>query len=66
VTIVQPPHKTTQEVHPLFLVVSEKEGTGKARKKSLFLPLPGASRGRRKATVPFKTAPFGAFSLFFL
>ena len=29
-------------------------------------PIFCTSRGRRKATVPFKTAPFWAFSLFFL
>jgi len=42
----------------VFVVVLEKAGTGKAGEKSLLLPLPRASRGRRKATVPFKTAPF--------
>jgi hypothetical protein len=33
----------------------------KAREKILLLPLPRASRGRRRPTVPFKTAPFGSF-----
>jgi len=48
----------------VFLVVLEKEGTSKAGEKCLFLPLPCASRGRRKATVPFKTAPLWAFPFF--
>jgi hypothetical protein len=42
----------------------EGEGGGKQRKKNLLLPLLRASRGRRRPTVPFKTAPFRA-SLFF-
>jgi hypothetical protein len=45
----------------IILVVSEKEGTGKAGEKSLLLPLPHASWGRRKAIVPFKTATFWVF-----
>jgi len=49
----------------IFLLVSKKEGTGKAKEKSLLLPLPRVSRGRRKATMPFKTAPFWAFPFFF-
>jgi hypothetical protein len=50
----------------VFLVVSKKEGMGKAGEKSLLLPLPHTFRGKRKATVPFKTTQFWAFSLFFL
>jgi len=65
VTTVQPPHKTTQEVHPLFLVVSEKEGTGKARKKSLFLPLPGASREEERLQCRSKRHRLGLFPCFF-
>jgi len=49
----------------VILVVSEKEGTGKAGEKSLLLPLPRASRGRRKATVPFKNGTILGFSFFF-
>jgi hypothetical protein len=47
-------------------VVLEKEGTEKAREKTLLLPLPRVSMGRRKATLPFKTAPFWAFPLFLM
>jgi len=39
-----------------------ERGIGQTGEKSL-LPLPRASRKRRKATVPFKTAPFWAFFL---
>ena len=35
-------------------------------RKNLLLPLLRASRGRRKVTVPFKTAPFWSFFFFFL
>jgi hypothetical protein len=34
-------------------------------RKNLLLPLLRASRGRRKVTVPFKTAPFWSFFFLF-
>jgi hypothetical protein len=45
----------------VFLMVSEKEGAGKAGEKILLLPLPRTFRGRRRPIVPFETAPFGFF-----
>jgi hypothetical protein len=33
--------------------------------RKLLLPLPRASRGTRRPTVPFKTTSFGAFLCFF-
>jgi len=47
----------------VFLSWFEEKGKRKAREGNLLLPLPRASRGRRRPTVPFKTAPFR--SLFF-
>jgi hypothetical protein len=48
----------------IFLSCFEEKGKRKAREGNLLLPLPRVSRGRRRPTVPFKTAPFGSF--FFL
>jgi hypothetical protein len=46
----------------VFLGLSEKEGEEKSRGRLLLLlPLPRASRERRRPIVPFKTAPFQAF-----
>jgi len=45
----------------VFLRVSEKEGGGKTRESLLLLPLPRASRGRRRPTMSFKTTLFGSF-----
>ena len=39
----------------------EVDGGDRGRKKNLLFPLLRASKGRRKATVSFKTAPFRAF-----
>jgi len=36
----------------------------KAGEQKLLIPLPRAFRGRRRPTVPFKMAPFGAFLFF--
>jgi hypothetical protein len=47
----------------VFLSWFEEKGKRKAREGNLLLPLPRASRGRRRPTVPFKKAPFR--SLFF-
>jgi hypothetical protein len=47
----------------VFLMLSEKEGEKSRGEKNLLLHLPRASRGRRRPTVPFKTAPFQAFFL---
>ena len=48
----------------VFLMLFRERGTEKSIKK-LLLPLPRTSRGRRRPTVPFKTAPFGYFCFFF-
>ena len=47
----------------VFLMLFRERGTEKSIKK-LLLPLPRTSRGRRRPTVPFKTAPFGSFCFF--
>jgi hypothetical protein len=46
-------------------VVLREKWRWKQRKKNLLLPLLRASRGRRRPTMPFKTAPFRSFSFFF-
>jgi hypothetical protein len=49
----------------VFLSWFEEKGKRKAGEGNLLLPLPRASRGRRRPIVPFKTAPFGSLFFFF-
>jgi len=45
----------------VFLIFFRERGKRKAGEGNLLLPPPHASKGRRRPTLPFKTAPFGFF-----
>jgi len=45
----------------VFLSFRKESGRRKIGEKNLLLPLPRVSRGRRRPTMPFKMASFGAF-----
>jgi len=71
-TVLRPLHRPSNTWKALgcvsvFLKGSQRlfegEDGGNRGRKNLLLPLFRASRGRRRPTVPFKTAPFGSFFL---